>query len=257
MAQLNSTYYTRGKGEPLFFLHGLGASLHQTVKLLDGIKNRTLISLDFPGHGKSPYPSDGNEPSFDFYTDEVVRLMDHLSIEKTDIGGISMGGGISLNLASRYPERVKSIMIVRPAWLSEPNPENLKILLTAAEYLPKQFGMNHFERLEEFQQIKRTLPNAAMSVLGVFSATQQKLLHKVLWHLVSDYPEISPDVINRYAIPTCIIGNLHDPLHPYKMAENLHAQIKGSKLHKVTSRYKSDEKHKKEVRTIIEKFLGR
>ena len=72
MAHLNSVYYTRGKGKSLFFLHGLGASLHQTVSLLDGIKNTQLISLDFPGHGKSPYPIDGNEPSFDYYTEELT-----------------------------------------------------------------------------------------------------------------------------------------------------------------------------------------
>jgi pimeloyl-ACP methyl ester carboxylesterase len=255
MEQLNSVYYTKGKGKPLFFLHGLGASLHQTVSLLDGIENIQLVSLDFPGHGKTPYPSPGNEPSFDFYTDELVRLMDHLSIEKADIGGISMGAGISLSLASRYPDRVNSLILVRPAWLSESNPSNLKILLKAAEYLPKEFGRSHFEKLDSFQKIRQELPAAAMSILGLFSPTQQKSLDKVLWHLVSDHPEINTNVINSKNIPTCIIANLDDPLHPFEMAKTLNADIVASKLHKVTSRYKNDKAHKKEVQAIIEKFL--
>ena len=255
MPQLNSVYYTRGNGKPLIFLHGLGASISQVVKLLDGLSNTQLVSLDFPGHGKSAYPSSGIDPSFDFYTDELLRLMDHLSIEKADIGGISMGAGISLNFASRYPSRVKSLTLVRPAWLSESNPPNLKILITAAEYLPKEFGRNHFERLEAFLKIKSKLPAAAMSILGLFAATQQKSLHKVLWHMVNDYPEINLEVINSQHIRTCIIANQNDPLHPYEMADELASLINNSKLNKVTSRYKNDQNHRTEVRAIIKNFL--
>ena len=116
--------------------------------------------------------------------------------------------------------------------------------------------MSHFEKMASFQKIKRKLPNAAMSILGLFSATQQKMLHKVLWHLVSDFPQINAELIASHSIPCCIIANINDPLHPYEMAEKLHETINGSKLHKVTSRYINDQKHKKEVRAIIEKFLS-
>ena len=256
MAQkLNSVYYTQGKGHPLIFLHGLGASIHQPVSLLDDMKNKQLITLDFPGHGKSQYPTQGNEPSFDFYTDELLGLMDHLKIERASVGGISMGSGISLSLASRHPERVKSLILVRPAWLDQDNPPNLRILLKAAELIPKQFGRTQFERLDSFMKIKTKLPAAAMSLLGLFDTTQQKSIHKVLYHLVNDHPLADYSAINAASIPTCIIGNQNDPLHPFEMVKKIHSLIENSSLHKVTSRYKSNSKHGKEVRTIISKFL--
>lgn len=254
MPKFNSLYITRGVGKPFIFLHGLGASISQTVKIAGDFPNTQFISMDFPGHGKSPYPKD-NDPSFDFYAEEVIRLMDSLDIEKTVIGGISMGAGVSMSIASRFPSRVKSMVLVRPAWLDAPSPKNLKILITAAEYFPKDFGRDHFSRLESFRNIQRKLPNAALSLLGLFAATQQKNLPKVLWHMVNDTPYTNYEELNRYEIPCSIIANEHDPLHPFDLAKEIHENIHHSSFHKVTSRYKDDNKHRKEVRSIISKCL--
>ena len=91
---------------PLIFLHGLGAGASQTTSAFPDLPNTYLIAPDMPGHGKSLKFST-NELTFNTFADNTVAIMDKLGIESTNIGGLSMGSGITLNLALRYPERVK------------------------------------------------------------------------------------------------------------------------------------------------------
>ena len=52
--------------------------------------------------------------SFDTFADHVVALMDHLGIERCHLGGLSMGSAIALNIALRYPDRFKKLILLRP-----------------------------------------------------------------------------------------------------------------------------------------------
>ena len=160
-------YRSTGNDLPLFFQHGLGSNLDQAFRLLGDLADVQLISMDCPGHGGAPLP-EGLMPSFDYYTDELLRLMSSLGIDRAVFGGISMGSGIALNMALNYPDKVKGLVLVRPAWLDAINPENLALLLEAADRIPLHNGLDEFEQLPEFKQIKEQLPKAAQSILGVF-----------------------------------------------------------------------------------------
>ena len=247
-------YINEGNGIPIVLQHGLGSNVAQSKKLLGDLSDIQLIALDCPGHGASPYPAD-RSPSFDYYVEEVIRLVDRLGVEQAYFGGISMGSGIAVNVALAFPERVKGLILVRPAWLDTPTPDNLKILLDAAKYIPKADGQAAFEQLSAFRQIKNKLPTAAQSVLGVFADTQQKEIPQVLTHLVNDAPFPSLKKIQTITQPCIILANDDDPLHPFEMAQVIHQHINGSTLHKVTSRYIDDNQHRIEVQKIVSNFL--
>jgi len=249
----NQNYISQGKGTPIVFQHGLGSNIEQPKKLLKSLEGIQFISLDCPGHGKSPLID--RSPSFDYYADEVIRLLDVLKIEKAYFGGISMGAGISLNIAIRYPDRVKGLILVRPAWLDQPSPDNLKILLKAAELIPSSNGQKEFEQIPDFQNIKNSIPNAAKSIFGVFSNTQRPEIPQVLKRMINNVPFSNLEKIKTIQKPCIILANEDDPLHPFGMAEEIHQRISGSKLYKVTSRYLDDPMHNKEVRDLIKKFI--
>lgn len=250
----NLNYTQTGSGSPLVFQHGLGANISQSKKLLETVESIRLISLDCPGHGASPLSKD-QKASFNFYAEEVIRLLDFLKIEKAIFGGISMGAGISLNIAIRFPERVNGLVLVRPAWLSKGMPDNLKILLKAADLIPEKDGLQTFNELPDFQKIQKQVPNAAKSVLGVFANTQRKEIPLVLKQMIRDIPFSNFENIKTIQKPCLILANEDDPLHPFEMAEKIHQEIDESKLHKVTSRYINDPKHNKEVRSLINMFV--
>lgn len=247
-------YHSQGNGIPLVFQHGLGSNIDQVKKLLHDIEGLHVISLDCPGHGKSLLKEE-KVPSFDFYADEVIRLLAHLKIEKAFFGGISMGAGISTNIALRYPNSVNGLILVRPAWLDQMAPKNLEILLDAAELIPKESGKEEFKKSDDFLAIKRTLPNAAESILGVFANTQCAEFPFVLKKMVNSTPFPNLENLKKIKKPSIILASEDDPLHPFEMAENIHQNIKESEIHKVSSRYINDSKHTTEIKTLIKLFM--
>ena len=256
MATLHSSinYISKGSGQPFIFQHGLGSKLQQPQGLLAELKDVQLISVDCPGHGTSPLPQDIS-PSFSYYAEQVCALMDELKIEKAVMGGISMGAGISLHIALNHPQRVKALVLVRPAWLNEGSPQNLEILLEAAKLMGKENGKAIFTQRKDFQAIQNALPLAGKSVVGVFADTQQKELPQVLEALVEDVPFSDRKDLNRLRVPCLILGNEDDPLHPYAMAEELSKQIEGSQLKKVVSRYVDGETHRRHITEIVSTFI--
>jgi pimeloyl-ACP methyl ester carboxylesterase len=88
--------------------HGYGGSLQGWIGsgvLPNLVRNFRVIALDARGHGKSGKPHDvkayGQEMGLD-----VLRLLDHLGIEKAHIVGYSMGANITAQLMTTHPERL-------------------------------------------------------------------------------------------------------------------------------------------------------
>ncbi len=245
----------KGKGIPLIFQHGLTANVQQIVKLLGGLERFQLLSLDCPGHGNSLLPKNYT-PSFSRYADEVIGFLDRQEVKTAIFGGLSMGSGIALNIALRFPERVKALILLRPAWLDYGEPENLKILLSAADFIEVENGSLQFQKLASYQDMASRLPNAAASVMGVFSESQQPTLPTVIKNMVADKPLQKMSDLTKVNMPCLILGNDNDPLHPFEMAEKIHERIKGSGLVKLTSRYLDNDLYRMEVRENISIFTA-
>ncbi|GJM29305.1 MAG: esterase [Cyclobacteriaceae bacterium] len=241
-----------GHGLPVVFQHGLTANIKQTESLLAGLRNIRLLSIDCPGHGTSPL-SDDYLVSFNRYADEVLRFIDRHQIEQAVFGGISMGSGIAINIALRYPDRVKGLILVRPAWLDYKMPRNLQILLPAAQLMNQENGKRRFQELPEFKSIQRS--SVAKSILGVFAPEQQAALSQVIERMVNDQPFSKMEELKRISLPCLVLCNEDDPLHPIEMAEIIHQTIPGSVLRKVTSRYIDNDLHRTQVRNSIQEFI--
>jgi len=69
-----------------------------------------VILIDNRGHGKSDKPKNAKDYGIKMVED-VIKLLDHLSIQKANIFGYSMGSRITLNLVLRYPERIKCAIL--------------------------------------------------------------------------------------------------------------------------------------------------
>jgi pimeloyl-ACP methyl ester carboxylesterase len=108
-------YEVFGQGKPIVLVHGFASSLQGNwvatgwVDTLSPI--RRVIALDCRGHGLSGKPYTLQAYAGDQMPDDVLRLMDHLRIEKADLFGYSMGARISLQLLLRHPERFTSVVL--------------------------------------------------------------------------------------------------------------------------------------------------
>lgn len=113
-------YVVRGKGEPVVLVHGFAAN-HllnwQVPGIIDALSERyKVIALDNRGHGGSGKPHDPSKYG-SAMVDDVVRLLDHLDIEKAHIVGYSMGAFITNKLVATHPERVISATLGGGGWM--------------------------------------------------------------------------------------------------------------------------------------------
>jgi pimeloyl-ACP methyl ester carboxylesterase len=242
------SYDTLGSSdlEPLIFLHGLGAGRFQITSSLTLLENHCLITPDLPGHGESTDYDPGSF-SFDSFADHVIALMDHLRIEQCHLGGLSMGSGITLNLALRYPERLKKIILLRPSWLNAPCPGHLKLLAVAGEMSREQF-----EALPEFQTLLIENEPVAHSITPVYSRPDKAVLDR-MWR---SRPFSSLDDLAQVTAPALVMSSPRDDLHPESVASTIAKALPNSQLVGLPARYHEPEAYQTSLNQHLNQFLN-
>ncbi|MEJ0040915.1 MAG: alpha/beta fold hydrolase [Rhizomicrobium sp.] len=75
-------------------------------------KTRKLVLWDMRGHGRSDYPTAQSEYSEEKTVADMAALLDAVDAKQAVVGGLSLGGYMSLAFDATYPERVKALLIV-------------------------------------------------------------------------------------------------------------------------------------------------
>ena len=106
---INLYYETHGVGRPMILLHGgLGSSEMFGPTLPALAEHHQVIAVDLQGHGRT---ADIDRPiDIKIMADDIAALIDHLGLEKPDIVGYSLGGGVALFTAVKYPEKVGKLV---------------------------------------------------------------------------------------------------------------------------------------------------
>lgn len=120
-------YTIQGTGESIILIHGLYSSGAMNWGL-PGIsallaEHYQVIALDCRGHGQSDKPQAEGAYGTNMVED-VVRLMDHLKIQKARVAGYSMGGMIAMRLAVTHPDRVSRMVLGGMGWHKADAPMN-------------------------------------------------------------------------------------------------------------------------------------
>ena len=137
-ASVRIHYTVQGEGEAVVLVHGYAVNQDMNWRspgVLDALaEDYRVIALDNRGHGLSDKPH-----GVDAYGDEmprdIVRLLDHLGIEKAHVAGYSMGGFITLKLVTMFPERLLSAAPCGMAWreVREEDRQNVERIAASME----------------------------------------------------------------------------------------------------------------------------
>jgi pimeloyl-ACP methyl ester carboxylesterase len=109
--ELKMYYEIHGKGAPLVLIHGAGSTIRTSFgRVLHSFANeRQVIAVELQGHGHTP---DINRPeTFEQDADDVAVLLKYLKIENADFIGFSNGGNTTMQIAIRYPNLVRKIIL--------------------------------------------------------------------------------------------------------------------------------------------------
>jgi len=103
-------YETHGAGRPLIMLHGGLMSGEMFGPVIGELAaNHQVILPDLQGHGRT---ADIDRPiDIRMMADDIAALIDHLGLDKPDVVGYSLGGGVAFFTASKYPEKVRKLVM--------------------------------------------------------------------------------------------------------------------------------------------------
>ena len=106
---INLYYEIHGTGRPLVLLHGGLGSGEMFAPILPAFTaNHQVILVDLQGHGRT---ADIDRPiDIRLMADDVAALITHLGLDRPDVVGYSLGGGVALLTALRHPEQVGKLV---------------------------------------------------------------------------------------------------------------------------------------------------
>ncbi len=110
---ININYEEHGRpdGVPILLTHAYAATLQMWNPQFEALADYRVIGWDMRGHGGTDSPS-----TQDAYTEkltgaDMAGLLRHLGIERAVIGGLSLGGYISLEFQLAHPEMVRALIL--------------------------------------------------------------------------------------------------------------------------------------------------
>jgi pimeloyl-ACP methyl ester carboxylesterase len=105
-----------GAAGTVVLVHGFATSRAENWRRLGWYgaferKGYRVAALDLRGHGESEKPHDPAAYGREDLVGDILRLMDHLEIERADLLGYSMGARLSLHAALTRPDRVANLIV--------------------------------------------------------------------------------------------------------------------------------------------------
>src|SRR5438034_6748619 len=132
-------FETHGTGRPMILLHGglgSGETFGPVLPLL--AEHHQVIAPDLQGHGRT---ADIDRPiDVRLMADDIAGLIDQLGLEKPDVVGYSLGGGVALHTAAKYPAKVRRLVAasanIRPdAIYAEMRAQQGQVSAAAVEFM--------------------------------------------------------------------------------------------------------------------------
>ncbi|AWM04059.1 alpha/beta fold hydrolase [Bradyrhizobium amphicarpaeae] len=196
---VNIHYEVHGSGPPLLLTHGCSSTSAMWHGQVDALaKDHTLILWDMRGHGQSDYPDNPGAYSEALTVADMAAILDAVGAERAIIGGLSLGGYMSLAFYRAYPERVRALLIIdtgpgfkkddaREAW-------NARALGTADRLDREGLGMLKSATRERATANHRDAKGLALAARGMLTQRDARVI------------ELLPDI----KVPSLIVVGADD-----------------------------------------------
>jgi pimeloyl-ACP methyl ester carboxylesterase len=129
------TYHKMGEGPPVLLVHGITSSSRTWKSVMPRLAAKyTVIAPDLLGHGRSAKPQ--GDYSLGAYASGMRDLLVALDVPKATVVGHSLGGGIAMQFAYQFPDRISRLVLVDTGGIGrEVNPALRAATLPGAEYV--------------------------------------------------------------------------------------------------------------------------
>jgi pimeloyl-ACP methyl ester carboxylesterase len=106
-------YEVHGSGPVILLSHGYSStSAMWRGQIAPFSKDHTLVTWDMRGHGQSDYPEDQSQYSEEHTVADIAAILDVVGANEAIIGGLSLGGYMSLAFHLAHPNRTRALLII-------------------------------------------------------------------------------------------------------------------------------------------------
>jgi pimeloyl-ACP methyl ester carboxylesterase len=175
---INLYYEVHGTGRPLVLLHGglmMGEMFGPVLPLL--AQRHQVITVDLQGHGRT---ADIERPiDVRLMADDIAALIDRLGLERPDLVGYSLGGGVALQVGVKYPAKIRKLVIVsanirRDAIPAEMLAQQAQVSAAAAEFMKDTPMYQEYQRVAPRpQDFPRLLDKIGQSMAKDFDFSEE------------------------------------------------------------------------------------
>ena len=233
---IGTNYIAAGEGPPLILIHGSGPGVTAFANwrgvIPDFSKHFSCYAPDTLGFGYTDFPDDIDGFSMDRWVAHIVGFMDKLGIEKAHYIGNSYGGGLTLAVATRHPDRVGGIVLMGSAgraefemtkgleevWGYEPSVDNMRALMNTfahdASLVKEEIVKSRYEA--------SIRPGAHEKYSSLFPEPRQRWLAEL---------STSDDKLAAMTHPTLVVHGREDVIVPYERSIRFAEVIPNSELH--------------------------
>ncbi|HZY80100.1 MAG TPA: alpha/beta hydrolase [Cyclobacteriaceae bacterium] len=186
--QLYVREFGTGRDTVIILHGGWGAEHGELLTACAGLtKEFHFVTYDQRGSLRSPFP-DG-AISYDAHIEDVERLRKALRLNKIKLVGHSMGGLLAAAYASRYPQHIRSLVLLAPADLKNPLPaEELALKQEQSKKLDEFFNRPEVQR--ELERYKLQRPNEELSSIERTSKFRINVFGRRMLYDVSNWSKI-------------------------------------------------------------------
>jgi len=235
-------YYAAGSGPALILVHGVASSSRTWRRVIPRLAERfTVVAPDLLGHGASPKLR--GDYSLGAHASGIRDLMVALGIDRATLVGHSLGGGVAMQFAYQFPERIERLVLVGSGGLGEEVSLLLRVLtLPGAEYILPLGCRPEFSRA-----IARgtgwlgrigVRPSAlAEEIWNGYVSLGTKDSRNAFLHTLRSVVDVTGQRVSAIdrlylarEVPTLIVWGDRDPLIPVAHGRRAHRAIKGSVL---------------------------
>ena len=217
---INISFEDHGSGFPVVLTHGYASSSRMWQGQIAPLTQRyRLITWDMRGHGQTDSPAAHEDYSEALTVEDLRGLMAHCGVEQAVVGGLSLGGYMSLAFYLAHPEMVRALIVCDAG----PGYRN--------EQARAQWNETAFRRAENFEQRGLDALGRSAEVQAARSAHRSaEGLAKAARGMLAQFDSRVIEGLEHIAVPTLLIVGEEDALTPPKEARAMHEAVAGSRL---------------------------
>lgn len=171
---VNLYYEVHGQGPVILLTHGYSATSQMWAGQIEPLsRNHTLVVWDMRGHGRSDSPEDPAAYSEAATVADMAALLDAVGAKTAIVGGLSLGGYMSLAFNRIHPERVEALLIIDtgPGYKNDEAREgwNKNALKTAQRYETEGLAVLASGSAERRQAQHRSAAGLALAARGMLT----------------------------------------------------------------------------------------